>query len=110
MCIRDSIHIAHNVVIGEDTAIAAKTGIAGSTTIGKRCMIGGAVGIVGHLKITDDVVINATSTVNRDIVKPGIYTGIMPIMPHSEWKKVGIWLTKLDKIASFMKIKLKNIR
>ena len=104
------IHIAHNVVIGEDTAIAAKTGIAGSTTIGKRCMIGGAVGIVGHLKITDDVVINATSTVNRDILKPGIYTGIMPIMPHSEWKKVGIWLTKLDKIASFMKIKLKNIR
>jgi len=104
------IHIAHNVIIGEDTAIAAKTGIAGSTRIGKRCMIGGAVGIVGHLKITDDVVINATSTVNRDILKPGIYTGILPIMPHSEWKKVGIWLTKLDKIASFMKIKLKNIR
>jgi len=104
------IHIAHNVIIGEDTAIAAKTGIAGSTRIGKRCMIGGAVGIVGHLKITDDVVINATSTVNRDILKPGIYTGFTPIMLHSEWKKVSIWLTKLDKIASFMKIKLKNIR
>jgi len=104
------IHIAHNVIIGEDTAIAAKTGIAGSTSIGKRCMIGGAVGIVGHLKITDDVVINATSTVNRDILKPGIYTGFMPIMLHTEWKKVGMWLTKLDKIASFMKIKLKNIR
>jgi UDP-3-O-[3-hydroxymyristoyl] glucosamine N-acyltransferase len=104
------IHIAHNVIIGEDTAIAAKTGIAGTTIIGKRCMIGGAVGIVGHLKITDDVVINATSTVNRDITKPGVYTGFVPIMLHSEWKKVGMWLTKLDKIASFMKIKLKNIR
>ena len=104
------IHIAHNVIIGEDTAIAAKTGIAGSTRIGKRCMIGGAVGIVGHLKITDDVVINATSTVNRDILKPGTYTGFTPIMLHNEWKKVSIWLTKLDKIASFMKIKLKNIR
>jgi UDP-3-O-[3-hydroxymyristoyl] glucosamine N-acyltransferase len=104
------VHIAHNVIIGEDTAIAAKTGIAGSTKIGKRCMIGGAVGIVGHLKITDDVVINATTTVNRNISKSGIYTGFMPIMLHSEWKKVSIWLTKLDKIASFMKIKLKNIR
>jgi UDP-3-O-[3-hydroxymyristoyl] glucosamine N-acyltransferase len=104
------IHLAHNVIIGEDTAIAAKTGIAGSTVIGKRCMIGGAVGIVGHLKITDDVVINATSTVNRDITKSGIYTGFVPIMLHSEWKKVGMWLTKLDKIATFMKIKLKNIR
>ena len=103
-------HIAHNVVIGEDTAIAAKTGIAGSTKIGKRCMIGGAVGIVGHLNIADDVVINATSTVNRNISKPGVYTGFMPIMLHSEWKKVGMWLSKLDKIASFLKIKLKNIR
>jgi UDP-3-O-[3-hydroxymyristoyl] glucosamine N-acyltransferase len=104
------IHIAHNVIVGEDTAIAAKTGIAGTTVIGKRCMIGGAVGIVGHLKITDDVVINATSTVNRDITKPGVYTGFVPLMLHSEWKKVGMWLTKLDKIATFMKIKLKNIR
>ena len=104
------IHIAHNVIIGEDTAIAAKTGIAGTTVIGKRCMIGGAVGIVGHLKITDDVVINATSTVNRDITKPGVYTGFVPLMLHSDWKKVGIWLTKLDKIATFLKIKLKNIR
>jgi UDP-3-O-[3-hydroxymyristoyl] glucosamine N-acyltransferase len=104
------IHIAHNVIIGEHTAIAAKTGIAGTTIIGKRCMIGGAVGIVGHIKITDDVVINATSTVNKDINKPGVYTGFVPLMLHSEWKKVGIWLTKLDKIATFMKIKLKNIR
>jgi len=104
------IHIAHNVIIGEDTAIAAKTGIAGTTVIGKRCLIGGAVGIVGHLKITDDVVINATSTVNRNITKPGVYTGFVPIMLHSEWKKVGMWLTKLDKIATFMKIKIKNIR
>ena len=104
------IHLAHNVIIGEDTAIAAKTGIAGSTVIGKRCMIGGAVGIVGHLIITDDVIINATSTVNRDITNPGVYTGFVPLMLHSEWKKVGVWLTKLDKIANFMKIKLKNIR
>ena len=104
------VHIAHNVVIGENTAIAAKTGIAGTTTIGKRCMIGGMVGIVGHLIIADDVVINATSTVNRNIAIPGVYTGFVPLMLHSEWKKVGIWITKLDKIAFYLKIKLKNIK
>jgi len=104
------VHIAHNVVIGEDTAIAATTGIAGTTTIGKRCMIGGMVGIVGHLTITDDVIVNATSTVNRDITKPGVYTGFVPLMLHSEWKKVGIWLTKLDKIVILLKIKLKDIK
>jgi len=73
-------------------------------------MIGGMVGIVGHLKITDDVTVNATSTVNRNITKPGVYTGFVPLMLHSEWKKVGIWLPKLDKIATLLKIKLKNIK
>ena len=104
------VHIAHNVIIGENTAIAAATGIAGTTIIGKRCMIGGMVGIVGHLTIADDVIVNATSTVNRNITKPGVYTGFVPLMLHSEWKKVGIWLTKLDKIATLLKIKLKNIK
>jgi UDP-3-O-[3-hydroxymyristoyl] glucosamine N-acyltransferase len=104
------VQIAHNVIIGENTAIAAKTGIAGTTTIGKRCMIGGMVGIVGHLTITDDVIVNATSTVNRSITKPGIYTGFFPLMTHSDWKKVGMWLTKLDKITKFLNIKLKNLK
>jgi len=104
------VQIAHNVIIGENTAIAAMTGIAGTTTIGKRCMIGGMVGIVGHLTITDDVIVNATSTVNRNITKPGTYTGFFPLMTHSGWKKAGMWLTKLDKITHFFNIKLKNLK
>ena len=104
------VQIAHNVIIGENTAIAAMTGIAGTTTIGKRCMIGGMVGIVGHLRITDDVTVNATSTVNRNILKPGVYTGFFPLMTHPGWKKVGMWLTKLDKITKFLNIKLKNLK
>ena len=45
------IHIAHNVIIGEDTAIAAKTGIAGTTSYWKKMYDRwNAVGIVGHLK------------------------------------------------------------
>jgi len=104
------VQIAHNVIIGENTAIAAMTGIAGTTTIGKRCMIGGMVGIVGHLTITDDVIVNATSTVNRNITKPGVYTGFFPLMAHSSWKKAGIWVTKLDKIIKILNIKLKNLK
>ncbi|MFO7719323.1 MAG: UDP-3-O-(3-hydroxymyristoyl)glucosamine N-acyltransferase, partial [Gillisia sp.] len=51
----NQIQIAHNVEIGENTAIAAQTGIAGSTKIGKNCLIGGQVGIAGHLIIGDRV-------------------------------------------------------
>ncbi len=104
------IHIAHNVIIGQDTAVAANTGIAGSTALGKRCMIGGMVGIVGHLNICDDVIVNAKSTIDKDIKTPGMYTGIMPLMPHNQWQNVGLWLVKLDKIIKYLNIKLKNLK
>ena len=39
------VHIAHNVVIGENTVIAGQTGIAGSSIIGKNVLMGGQVGI-----------------------------------------------------------------
>ena len=104
------IHIAHNVIIGENTAIAAKTGIAGSSTLGKRCMIGGMVGIVGHITIADDVIVNATSTVDKNITKAGMYTGFFPLMTHKGWQKVGVWLIKLDKIAKALNIKLKDVK
>ena len=45
------VHIAHNVEIGENTAMAAQVGIAGSTKVGSHCMLGGQVGISGHLHI-----------------------------------------------------------
>ena len=57
----NQIQIAHNVVIGEHTVIAAQTGIAGSTKIGKHCQIGGQVGIVGHITIGNHVKIQAQS-------------------------------------------------
>lgn len=104
------VHIAHNVIIGQDCAIAGCTGIAGSTTLGKRCLIGGGVGILGHLKICDDTTINATTTVYKSITSPKTYTGIMPIMIHKQWQNVSLWLIKLDKIANYLNIKLKNLK
>lgn len=64
------IHVAHNVVIGEDSAIAAQTGISGSTRIGRRVLIGGQAGFVGHIEIGDDSFIGSKAGVAKDI-KPG---------------------------------------
>ncbi|MEP7233805.1 MAG: UDP-3-O-(3-hydroxymyristoyl)glucosamine N-acyltransferase [Ignavibacteriota bacterium] len=69
------IHIAHNVEIGEDTAIAAQTGISGSAKIGKRNRIAGQVGMIGHITTADDVIIIAQSGVSKSITKPGTYFG-----------------------------------
>lgn len=63
------VHIAHNVEIGEHSAIAAQTGVSGSTKIGKHVLIGGQVGIVGHIKIEDGVKINAQSGISKSISK-----------------------------------------
>ena len=43
------VHIAHNVVVGEDTLLVAQVGISGSTTIGNHVTLAGQVGVVGHL-------------------------------------------------------------
>jgi len=53
------VQVAHNVVIGKDTVIAAQTGIAGSVRIGSRVMIGGQAGIIGHIEIADGTMIGA---------------------------------------------------
>lgn len=53
------IQIAHNVEVGENTAMASQVGVSGSTKIGKNCVFGGQVGLGGHIKISDNVSIGA---------------------------------------------------
>jgi UDP-3-O-[3-hydroxymyristoyl] glucosamine N-acyltransferase len=70
------IQVAHNVIIGEHTVIAAQSGISGSTKIGKRNMIGGQVGFAGHLVIADDSKWGAQSGVHRSVpASGGTYMG-----------------------------------
>ena len=47
------VHLAHNVEVGENTAMAAQVGVSGSTHLGKNCVVGGQTGFVGHLHIAD---------------------------------------------------------
>lgn len=65
------IQIGHNVVIGDNTVMAAQGGIAGSTKVGKNVMMGGQVGVVGHLTIADGVKIGSQSGVGHDVEKVG---------------------------------------
>jgi UDP-3-O-[3-hydroxymyristoyl] glucosamine N-acyltransferase len=69
------VQVAHNVRIGENSAIAAQTGISGSTHLGKRAIVGGQAGFAGHLEIGDDVFVNAQSGVGKDIEKGARISG-----------------------------------
>ncbi|MCW8932168.1 MAG: UDP-3-O-(3-hydroxymyristoyl)glucosamine N-acyltransferase [Gammaproteobacteria bacterium] len=93
------IQIAHNVRIGENTAIAGCVGIAGSTTIGKHCAIGGGSGILGHLTIADHVHITATSLVTKSIKESGVYSSGTPLQENAQWHKNFVRFKQLDKMA-----------
>ena len=92
------IQVAHNVVIGEATVIAAQTGIAGSTTIGSRCMIGGQVGIGGHLTVANGSRIAAKSGVSASLIQEGqTYQG-NPAVPVKHFQKFQIALRRLARM------------
>jgi UDP-3-O-[3-hydroxymyristoyl] glucosamine N-acyltransferase len=93
------IQIGHNVRIGAHTAMAALCGISGSTTIGQRCLIAGAVVMVGHIRICDDVIVNFHSTVTRSISAPGTYSSTVPADEAARWRKNAARVRNLDDLA-----------
>ena len=95
----NQIQIAHNVEIGEHTAIAAQTGVAGSTKIGKHCLIGGQVGIVGHITIGDRGRIQAQSGIGRNVKDDEVLQG-SPALNYGDYNKSYVHFKNLPKIVS----------
>lgn len=82
------VHLAHNVEIGENTAIAAQCGVSGSTKIGKNCVLAGQVGLAGHITIADGTIFGAQSGVASTIKTPNeIWMG-SPAMPVARCRRV----------------------
>ncbi len=97
------IMVAHNVRIGEHTALAGCAGVAGSAVIGARCTIGGGSRVTGHVELADDVHISGNSGVSRSIDTPGVYSSGMPLMENREWRKNAVRLRQLDDLARRLK-------
>jgi UDP-3-O-[3-hydroxymyristoyl] glucosamine N-acyltransferase len=91
--------IAHNVEVGENTAMAAQVGIAGSAKIGKRVMVGGQVGIAGHLHIADETKIVAQSGVPSTVKKADTIMG-SPAINIEDFKKSYFGFRKLPFILN----------
>ncbi|WP_460117551.1 UDP-3-O-(3-hydroxymyristoyl)glucosamine N-acyltransferase [Pseudomonas sp. S2_C03] len=99
----NQIQIAHNVQIGDHTAMAACVGISGSTKIGKHCMLAGGVGLVGHIEICDKVFITGMTMVTHSITEPGSYSSGTAMQPAAEWRKSAARIRQLDDIARRLK-------
>lgn len=95
----NQIQIAHNVHIGDHTAMAGCVGVAGSAHIGRRCTVGGAAVILGHLEIVDDVHITAMSLVTKSITLAGTYSSGTPLQPNSDWRRNAARFRQLDRLV-----------
>ncbi len=93
------MQIGHNVVIGDNTAIAGCVGIAGSAVIGQYCLIGGAACIAGHITICDKVYISGTTSVSHSITEPGVYSSGLPARENSVWRRSVARFHNLDSMA-----------
>ena len=91
--------IAHNVDIGENSALAALVAVAGSAKIGKRVMIGGQAAINGHLSIADDTKIVGQSGVVKTVKEAVTLMGT-PAIPLNDFKKSSVGFRKLPFILS----------
>jgi UDP-3-O-[3-hydroxymyristoyl] glucosamine N-acyltransferase len=95
------VQIAHNVVIGKNSVIAAQTGISGSTRVGERVAMAGQVGIIGHIEIADGSMIAAQSGVSKSIAG-GVWFGY-PAVPLAEAKQQIAWIHRLGKLLARVK-------
>ncbi|WP_439887849.1 UDP-3-O-(3-hydroxymyristoyl)glucosamine N-acyltransferase [Pseudomonas sp. MBLB4123] len=99
----NQIMIAHNVQIGDNTAMAGCVGISGSTKIGRNCMIAGGVGMVGHIEVCDGVFVTGMTMVTRSITEPGAYSSGTAMQPAGEWRKSAARIRQLDDMARRLK-------
>ena len=96
------VQIAHNVVVGADTVIAALSGISGSTKIGDRVTLAGQVGIVDHVEIGDDVTVGAQAGVSKSLPPGGVFLG-SPAVPHLAFKRSIAAVNRLPQILNTLK-------
>ena len=95
------VQVAHNVVIGEHTAIAAQAGMAGSVRVGKYVVIAGQAGLVGHVEVSDRAIIGAQTGVTKSIGSgPWL---LSPAVPLNEAKEQIAWIHRLGKLFARVK-------
>ena len=102
------VHIAHNNDIGRNCLLAAGLMVAGSSKIGDNFACGGMVAIADHVTITNNVTLGGRTTVTKDILEPGAYTGY-PVEPLKDGLRTIANLAQLTNLRKQMSQVLKHL-
>jgi UDP-3-O-[3-hydroxymyristoyl] glucosamine N-acyltransferase len=91
------VQIAHGVLVGRNSLLAAQVGIAGSTVVGESVMLGGQVGVAGHVTVGDRVKASAKTGVTGNVPADAFITGY-PHMQNLDWRKAYAVVRKLPEL------------
>lgn len=100
--IDNQVHVAHNVVVGDDTLLVAQAGIAGSTTIGKHVIIAGQAAVVDHLTVGDGAIVGPRAGLAKSLA-PGKTVSGAPAIPHRLWLRVQRIIPRLPDMMKRLK-------
>ncbi len=91
------VQIAHGVVVGARTLLAAQVGISGSTTIGDDVMLGGQVGVAGHITVGDGVKATGQTGITNSLA-PGLFVSGLPAIDNRAWRKASVLVGRLPEL------------
>ncbi len=94
------VQVAHNVIIGEHTVIAAQTAIGGSSVVGKNVVLAGQVGIADRCHVEDGAIAGAQAgIITGKTVRAGQTVWGTPARPLDKFKEQYAWFARLPELA-----------
>jgi UDP-3-O-[3-hydroxymyristoyl] glucosamine N-acyltransferase len=96
------VQVAHNVVVGENSVIAAQAGISGSTEIGSCVVLAGQAGVGGHLSVGDRVTVGGQAGVTKSIPADTMVSGY-PAREHSVSRRIVDYTAMLPELFKRVK-------
>lgn len=102
------VQIAHNVVVGEDSILAAQVGVSGSTHLGKNVVLAGQAGLVGHITIGDNAMVGAQGGVTKSVPANTAVSGY-PAREHALARKIYALIARLPELFSEVKSLAKRV-
>jgi UDP-3-O-[3-hydroxymyristoyl] glucosamine N-acyltransferase len=100
--------VAHNVVVGPLSILAAQVGISGSTKLGMGVAVWGQAGIVGHVTIGDRANIAAQAGVGNDLA-PGERVAGSPAKSDVQWARNSAVFDRLTEMRRELRALQKQV-
>ena len=93
------VQVAHNVIVGESSALIAQCGIAGSAELGRGVILAAKAGVNGHITLGDGSKVAGCSAAERSLA-PGASAFGTPGESQEDWVERHLLPRKVRKLTA----------